>query len=320
MARKKGEATASEARLQSLLQMLQKVQREVEVEHLEVDTLETKNDIYPRLSIDMERVALMADALTDGLTLPPILVAADRKQVVDGWHRLLAHRQVGARLIAAKVLPVSDTVDLLVLGAVTNTPVTSLPLRRQDVARTLLRVVEGLGGTVEAVLEWAGSLDSLAGALGVSVRAVRAALERVKNPEASTALAGGPRRKGETFVPPWMRPQDAQASKSPKRPPEAESGTWGLQQPPTGPAGEVSIQTYPAIEGPWQTVFRLVVALVRAFEEASAVTAGGRAESLADALKAMDAQAQVQVGEAFGRLVDIEAAFSEASRAVGLVV
>jgi hypothetical protein len=63
-----------------------------------------------------------------------------------------------------------------------------------------------------------------------------------------------------------------------------------------------------------------VVALVRAFDEASAVTAGGRAESLADALKAMDAQAQVQVGEAFGRLVDIEAAFSEASRAVGLVV
>jgi ParB-like chromosome segregation protein Spo0J len=319
MARKKGEATASEARLQSLLQMLQKVQREVEVEHLEVDTLETKNDIYPRLSIDMERVALMADALTDGLTLPPILVAADRKQVVDGWHRLLAHRQVGARLIAAKVLPVSDTVDLLVLGAVTNTPVTSLPLRRQDVARTLLRVVEGLGGTVEAVLEWAGSLDSLAGALGVSVRAVRAALERVKNPEASTALAGGPRRKGETFVPPWMRPQDAQASKSPERPPEAESGTWGLQ-PPTTTVGAASSLAYATVEGPWQTVFRLVVALVRAFDEASAVTAGGRAESLADALKAMDAQAQVQVGEAFGRLVDIEAAFSEASRAVGLVV
>lgn len=50
--------------------------------------------IYPRHAIDEAHVAILADAIRSGVTLPPLVADRATKRIVDGWHRLRAFRRI----------------------------------------------------------------------------------------------------------------------------------------------------------------------------------------------------------------------------------
>jgi hypothetical protein len=48
-------------------------------------------DLYPRANIDGHNIRDMADALSAGATLPPVIVDKKSQRVVDGFHRVKAY-------------------------------------------------------------------------------------------------------------------------------------------------------------------------------------------------------------------------------------
>ncbi len=48
-------------------------------------------DLYPRCDVDSVHVGYLCEALQAGTTLPPIIVDADSKRVIDGFHRYRAY-------------------------------------------------------------------------------------------------------------------------------------------------------------------------------------------------------------------------------------
>lgn len=51
-------------------------------------------DLYPRTQVSDNHVADLAAALEAGDTLPPPVVDRKSKRIIDGWHRVRAHRKV----------------------------------------------------------------------------------------------------------------------------------------------------------------------------------------------------------------------------------
>lgn len=50
--------------------------------------------IYPRHNIDDFHVALIAEAIRAGKSLPPCVIDSKSKRIVDGWHRIKAHIKI----------------------------------------------------------------------------------------------------------------------------------------------------------------------------------------------------------------------------------
>ncbi|MCF6192415.1 MAG: ParB/RepB/Spo0J family partition protein, partial [Candidatus Hydrothermae bacterium] len=107
--------------------------------------------IYPREETHPDVVARYAEALEAGAQFPPILVAAlpdGHYLILDGNHRLQAHRRVGRRVIEARVVDVDpeDRLELVVLAAKANM-VHGLPLSQEE-RRMVVQRLYRMGMTV----------------------------------------------------------------------------------------------------------------------------------------------------------------------------
>lgn len=57
---------------------------------LPVALLIEDGDIYPRANVDSHHVTVLTDALLAGAVLPPVIIEAGTRKIVDGWHRVRA--------------------------------------------------------------------------------------------------------------------------------------------------------------------------------------------------------------------------------------
>ncbi len=68
-------------------------------ERVNISDLKLDNSIWPRSSLDEEAIERYCDCLE---ALPPIVVDKETMTVLDGWHRVEAHRREGVETIAVK--------------------------------------------------------------------------------------------------------------------------------------------------------------------------------------------------------------------------
>ena len=106
--------------------------------------------IYPREETHPEVVDRYAEALEAGAQFPPILVVKKGQEhlILDGNHRLQAHRKVGRTTILAQILdiPLEDRKTLIFLAAKANM-VHGLPLRNEE-RRMVIQRLYRLGMTI----------------------------------------------------------------------------------------------------------------------------------------------------------------------------
>ncbi len=75
-----------------------------------------RRDLYPRMQFRLELVARYKEFLLD---LPPIEIN-QRNELIDGWHRLEAHKQAGAATIRAVVTEVENDIEHLKTACLRN--------------------------------------------------------------------------------------------------------------------------------------------------------------------------------------------------------
>ena len=68
-------------------------------ERVNISDLKLDNSIWPRSSLDEEAIERYRDCLED---LPPIVVDKETMTVLDGWHRVEAHKREGVETISVK--------------------------------------------------------------------------------------------------------------------------------------------------------------------------------------------------------------------------
>jgi hypothetical protein len=92
-----------------------------------------RRKLYPRLSVRPDLIERYAEFLTD---LPPIEIN-QRKELIDGLHRLEAHKKAGAATIRAVVTEVADDTEHMCLAAHRNSRHgEQLPIEQERAART----------------------------------------------------------------------------------------------------------------------------------------------------------------------------------------
>ena len=105
--------------------------------------------LYPRTQVSSVTVAQLAEALEAGVTLPPIRVDAATMRVIDGFHRIEAHKKVGRETIAAHLETVVDEQDFFEKAVAANSA-HGTRYTPYDQARVLARALE-LGMAKERV-------------------------------------------------------------------------------------------------------------------------------------------------------------------------
>ena len=86
------------------------------VEHIPVDTVIFREDLYPRVKRDP---ALVQKYAADLSVLPAIEVNQNR-ELIDGWHRWTAHKDQKVETIAAFITPTTSDLHLLALASRRN--------------------------------------------------------------------------------------------------------------------------------------------------------------------------------------------------------
>ena len=213
--------------------------------------------IYPRASIDMERVAQMAEALEEGDKLPPLLLASDRKTVIDGAHRTFAYRQRGFMECPAVVLPITLKRDVIAISMMANSASKGLPLRREDVNRSLGLLFNELKGDgsgpalTEQIKSFAGSLSSMGRFFGITAYRIQNYFQRLEGPPPIPKGSMPARARGE----------------APKEP----EGPWG--EPGLSAKAVENVLAAPArvdqleLGSPWDFVVRGLLKVSMAFED-----------------------------------------------------
>lgn len=107
-----------------------------EIERIPVDQVVIRESLYPRAEINRNTALRYSEALDN---LPPILVRRSDYALVDGAHRIEAHRIVGAQDIAAEMLDDCDDRELFRMALRLNAS-HGLQLSRQDKMRLALSV------------------------------------------------------------------------------------------------------------------------------------------------------------------------------------
>ena len=74
----------------------------METKPIAVDKLVEDLDFYPRNEVSSTTVTGIADALAAGVMLPPIVIDAKSKRIIDGWHRARAYRRLKREVIEAE--------------------------------------------------------------------------------------------------------------------------------------------------------------------------------------------------------------------------
>ena len=85
-------------------------------ETVAIDDVQYIEDLYPRIEVDDQTVRRYQNAIDQ---LPPIEVSEDLK-LIDGYHRLRAHRQEGRSKIEAEITQVEDDDELFRLAVEAN--------------------------------------------------------------------------------------------------------------------------------------------------------------------------------------------------------
>lgn len=107
--------------------------------------------IYPRHAVDDVHIAQLVQALRAGALLPPIVVDRTSKRIVDGWHRVRAHRRVlGPTGTIDADLRHYDTEADLLLDAIALNATHGRKLDRIDQARSVL-LAERAGIALEKI-------------------------------------------------------------------------------------------------------------------------------------------------------------------------
>ena len=89
---------------------------EVTMQEIPVSNVVFRHDLYPRIQTNPDTVQKYADDLD---VLPPIIVN-QHNELIDGWHRWTAHRQMEADNIKVTVMPTASDADLLEQAIRTN--------------------------------------------------------------------------------------------------------------------------------------------------------------------------------------------------------
>ena len=84
--------------------------------HKPVSDVIFRNDLYPRINHDPALVVIYADNIEQ---LPPIEIN-QHNELIDGWHRLTAHRKVNAETIQVTVTQTKSNADFLLLACKRN--------------------------------------------------------------------------------------------------------------------------------------------------------------------------------------------------------
>ena len=111
-------------------------------------------ELYPRPEVDAVHVRDLVDALQAGDELPPPIVCAKSKRVVDGFHRVRAHKRVlgPEGSIAVELRDYADDGDLFADAASMNAR-HGRRLTPYDHRRIIAKAQE-LGRTIADVSEW----------------------------------------------------------------------------------------------------------------------------------------------------------------------
>lgn len=70
-------------------------------------------DVYPREKPNTSTIEQYVDALRDGAGFPPIDLDKDGLVLLDGYHRLRAHQEIGAEMIEARIIDLEGIPRLL---------------------------------------------------------------------------------------------------------------------------------------------------------------------------------------------------------------
>lgn len=105
-------------------------------------------DFYPRSTVSDTRIAAMVDHLETGGELPPVVVDT-KMRIVDGLHRVRAHKRLKRETITADVRKYQSDAALFAEAVRLNTG-HGLPLNPYDVKRSVSRLRE-LGVELDAI-------------------------------------------------------------------------------------------------------------------------------------------------------------------------
>ena len=94
-----------------------------------------RTDLYPRIDHDPATVSRYAEDLS---VLPPIEIN-QQNILIDGWHRLTAHRQAGAKTVPVTVTQTESEAQVFELSVVRNAT-HGLPMTRPDKAQYAKRI------------------------------------------------------------------------------------------------------------------------------------------------------------------------------------
>lgn len=99
--------------------------------------------LYPRHKISAGNVAILKEALRSGAVMPPILLDANTKKVIDGWHRIEAVRSVyGEEAEIEAELRNYDTRQDMACDAVHLNTIQGLKLTTWDRVRSIVMLSE----------------------------------------------------------------------------------------------------------------------------------------------------------------------------------
>jgi hypothetical protein len=104
---------------------------------IEPSTIRNDPELYPRLNMDQDHVERIAEAIRIGAKLPPIVVTkGDKRFLIDGYHRLAAHRKVHGDGVAIQAVQKAlDTPAARLLEAIKLNAAHGRPLSQEDRVR-----------------------------------------------------------------------------------------------------------------------------------------------------------------------------------------
>jgi len=110
------------------------------VKKVPIEKLVEDMDFYPRNEVSSVVVTSLVDALEAGSTLPPI-VADSKFRLVDGWHRLRAHKKFGATMVMVDIREFASDAEMFKVAVELNSG-HGRRLDTYDLKRSVLRMQE----------------------------------------------------------------------------------------------------------------------------------------------------------------------------------
>lgn len=119
-----------------------------------IDTLVLDEQIFPRASVNPFVVGQLAESLTAGEGLPPVVVDRATRKVVDGWHRIHAVESLGGEEIEVQFFDYPDDRTMFAHSVKLNR-VHGFKLSPYDLKNAILKL-ESYGFSTEKVSQIVG--------------------------------------------------------------------------------------------------------------------------------------------------------------------